>query len=427
SPVMITGETLPIRGLAQLTETMLSSVPLIGGLLGGVGWAPALASGAIGIGGAILGDYIHRHYDRKGHIQWGTVIKYAALTTSVLISLPSILSGISMGISYISGLFNGGLPMGGVTSFMGSTFGFSGIAHTAPTGLAGLAPHLFTCGRALLPVGAALLASRKAEKAAQEPTYDITMWTRSSLLAGTVNEVAFQLIDHATGRALTDGELQTLHTKKLHTMIVDSSLSDYHHLHPVYDAKRQLFVARFTPKLSGSYSMWNDFTVAGDAGPTYLKTVLKGGFVRGLAPSIHHANQVRQGDMDIRILHDQPLRAGLPATLTVEIRDRSGALVRDLEPIMGAYAHLVGFSGDGEHAVHTHPLGDEPLLEEERGVGRLQFHVVPPAGGFSKFFLQVQRGGQVMTIPFGQAILSNLAYGERLYQPTPRSYGHAMA
>lgn len=389
-------------GLTGVVEGALSSVPSIGGWLVGLGWGPSLVSAAIGIGGAYLGDYVHRHYDRKGHTQWGTIIKYAALTTSILIALPSILSGISMGIAYLAGL-GGDQAFAAARSALSSTLGFSGIAHDAPTGLAGLLPHLFTCGRALIPAGLAILASRGGKEPAQMD-YQCRLTAPCTPLRGMPCEVCFQLIDRETGRALSDAELAIVHTRPLHTMIVDSSLRDYHHLHPTYDPARQCFVAQFTPNLQSSYTMWNDFTVKGEAAPTYVNTPLSAMRGISLPPRVMHTSHVEGDGVTVDIRPDVPLRAGGHHTLTLDIRDASGRPVTDLEPIMGAYAHLVAFSADGQHFLHIHPLGTEPASDAARGNSPLHFHVMPQVEGPTQFFLQIQRGGKIVTLPFGQMV-----------------------
>lgn len=393
-------------GLTRAVEGALGQIPGIGGWLASAGWGATLTSGVIGIAGVVLGDYIHRHYDRKGQIPWGRIVKYAALTTSMLIALPSILSGISMGLAYLAYSIGGTeTALGYAKDILSPTLGFSGVPHDAPTGLAGLLPHLFTCGRALIPAGLTLFANHTSDATHGEKAgYSLRMVDKPLLIKGQPCELTFQLVDNETGRSLTEAEFETVHTRKLHTMIVDHSLTDYHHLHPEYDPARQLFVCPFTPQLQASYQMWNDFTVVGENHPTYLKSELSA--LRGLhlPPRITHTSHQQQGELNFHITPETPLRAGEDCRLRIDITDQNRRPVQDLEPIMGAFAHLIGFSGDGNHFIHSHPLGEEPTHDQARGEGCLQFHITPPAAGMSKFFLQVQRHGKIETVPFGQAI-----------------------
>jgi hypothetical protein len=424
-------------GLAQGIEGLLSSTPLIGGMLVGFGWGPSIISGIIGIGGVMLGDYIHRHYDKKGQIQWGTIIKYAALTTSFLIALPSVLSGISMGLVFLAEagatLFNGSLSGYEASAWarkaLEGTIGFSGFTHTDPTGLAGLAPHLFTCGRALLPLGSTYFTARSQRHADERGEYEIRLVSTDTPQKDKPYEVAFQLLDKKTGRPLSDDELQVVHTRPLHTMIVDSSLTDYTHLHPEYDAKRKLFVCNFTPEQNSNYMMWNDFTVQGEKDPHYVRVPLgeTRSPIRPIPARIAHTNEATDGDIRITLSSSGPLRAGQENQLTIDIRDHDGKPVTDLEPMMGAFGHLIGFSADGQHFIHSHPMGREPETLTEHGKTPLTFHVVPPVSGPVKFFLQVERGGITHTIPFGQMIAPAISHAQRVEKGHSQHHSAAIA
>ena len=199
-------------------------------------------------------------------------------------------------------------------------------------------------------------------------------------------------------------------------MIVDHSLTDYHHLHPQYDPQRKLFVCQFTPQLSQSYTVWHDVTRAQTHQQAYLRNALDVAGSAPIPPSIAPTSQVATDDLRVSIQPDAPLRAGKDGMLMVEVRGRMGEPLHDLEPLMGAYAHLVGFSQDGQHIVHCHPMGDEPISEADRGSGVLHFHITPEMEGKVKFFLQVKRNGHETTIPFGQAILPNDKFTSRVGQ-----------
>jgi hypothetical protein len=155
-------------GLAQGVEGLLGKVPLIGSTLASAGWGASITSGVIGLGGMWLGDYIHSHYDTKDGIPWGSVIKYTARATSALIALPSILSGISMGLTFLANVMGGFDAGEWMRKALTPTLGFSGVAHSAPTGLAALVPHLFTCGRTLLPISIAAMGALRGDEPVPE-------------------------------------------------------------------------------------------------------------------------------------------------------------------------------------------------------------------------------------------------------------------
>lgn len=157
-------------GAAGAVNGVLGEIPGVGATLAAGGWTNAIASGVLGIGGTLLGNYISKHYDREGQIPWGKVIKYAAIATSVLIALPSILSGLSMGLTYLAFAFGGAATASTVSGAVGSTLGLMGGINviSAGAGLSGLLAHVVTCGAAALPIVGGLWLGHKAKETPRE-------------------------------------------------------------------------------------------------------------------------------------------------------------------------------------------------------------------------------------------------------------------
>ena len=88
-----------------------------------------------------------------------------------------------------------------------------------------------------------------------------------------------------------------------------------------------------------------------------------------------------------------PLRVGEVVKGRIAVTDAQGKPFRGLEPIMGAYAHLVGFAEDYKTVVHLHPMGDEPKKPTDRGGPVFEFRFYPPVAGFIRFYSQVSVGG----------------------------------
>lgn len=156
-------------GLTGIINKGLSAIPEIGTTLAAGGWINAAASGVVGIGGVLLGNYIQKHYDRDGQIPWGKIIKYAALATSLLIALPSILSGLTIGLTFMASLTGSAVFTGQVAGALSSTLGLMGNINLATmgAGIASLLPHLMTCGAALLPAMGALMLDKPHTKVEQ--------------------------------------------------------------------------------------------------------------------------------------------------------------------------------------------------------------------------------------------------------------------
>ena len=86
---------------------------------------------------------------------------------------------------------------------------------------------------------------------------------------------------------------------------------------------------------------------------------------------------------------------GRTLTVVAMLTDADGGPVRDLEPWLGAMAHLILVHQDAETFAHAHPDDREPGVGRE---GRIPFLVRLPKPGRYKGWLQFQRTGRVETI-----------------------------
>lgn len=415
-------------GLAGLIAGSIGHIPVVGESLAAGGWATILTSGTIGIAGVLLSNWLKKR-EHEGDFPWSKIIRYGSLATSMLISLPSLLTGVGIGLSFLANFLIDDVGiMNGFVDSLAATLGTAPMAHMGGGSVvATMLPHILGCGASIIPLSLAYFMGRKRDDApqtaAETPAYHCHLTAPCSPMRGQPCEVTFRLMT-PDGRPLTDAELAIVHTRPLHTMIVDSSLRDYHHLHPIYDPERQCFVCQFTPNLQTSYTMWNDFTVKGEEAPTHLRLALD--TMRGatLPARVIPSSEVEAEGIRVRIQSESPLRAGAATSLSLDIRGADGRPVTDLEPIMGAYAHLVAFSADGQHFLHTHPMGREPQSASERGTSPLYFHVTPETPGPVQFFLQIQRDGKILTLPFGQMVAQTQGYEQRVSAPHAH---HAMA
>jgi hypothetical protein len=110
------------------------------------------------------------------------------------------------------------------------------------------------------------------------------------------------------------------------------------------------------------------------------------------------------GGYTFRLTLQDPLVVGQPAMASVDVTDASGKPVTSLQPVMGAFAHVVGFSEDFHTIAHIHPMGPEPKTEAQRGGPTLSFHLEPKKAGFLKLFVQTRIGDQDLFAPFGLTV-----------------------
>lgn len=100
---------------------------------------------------------------------------------------------------------------------------------------------------------------------------------------------------------------------------------------------------------------------------------------------------------------DEPVRGKL------RIAVGNGAPFTRLEPVMGAFVHLVGFNEDYKSVLHMHPVGAEIVDTNARGGPELEFMLYTTKPGFYPLFAQVQISGRMMFVPFGLIVQPSAA------------------
>jgi ketosteroid isomerase-like protein len=203
------------------------------------------------------------------------------------------------------------------------------------------------------------------------------------------------------GKPVTSAELELAHTKLVHLLIVDASLTNYLHEHPVETAPGEWSFA-FNPKTGGTYTVFADLLPKATGAQEYAKTtVTVAGAARPLDTSLNLSATVDGYRFDLKIPADEPLTAGAASLVSVHVTKPDGSAATNLEPIMAAFAHGVGFTADLSSVLHVHPMGKEPEADTERGGPDLSFHLQPAMPGFFKFYVQVQIDGQSRFAGFG--------------------------
>ena len=204
------------------------------------------------------------------------------------------------------------------------------------------------------------------------------------------------------GKPLSLDQLAVAHTEKIHLLVIDQSVTDYHHLHPVAGDKPGEYRFDFAPKFGGTYHIWADLVPKATGKQEYSKTTVKVEGSPGTPTnSVNTTAEVDDYRFVLTTENNAPLQAGKAAVVKVKVTAPDGGEFSKLEPVMGAFAHMVAFPADLASVTHVHPMGPEPKAPAERGGPDLSFHVEPDKPGFQKFFLQTQIGGKDKFAPFG--------------------------
>lgn len=185
-----------------------------------------------------------------------------------------------------------------------------------------------------------------------------------------------------------------VHERPMHLFVVGEGLDFFAHEHPVQQADGVFMVDLALPR-AGVYMAIAEFLPEGGTPQTFQQAFTTGSAIGRPAPlAVDAVPKVVDG---MRVSLDaSKVKAGATQPLTFRIEDAAtGAAVTDLEPYLGAGAHLLVVSADLTEAVHGHPNGDG---------SRLSFDPLIPRPGAYKVWIQFQRSGKVSTAAFVVAV-----------------------
>ena len=196
--------------------------------------------------------------------------------------------------------------------------------------------------------------------------------------------------------ALVD-TFETIHEKTVHLFVISRDLEYFAHVHPLAQKDGSFLLKHPLPP--GEYMLFADFLPVGGTSQMVQRALLIGSrsnvldlprsTVRELSPAEVVVDGVRVS------LKTEDLAAGKDACLTFTVTDATTRRpVTDLEPFLGAPAHMLMVRADLGDAVHAHP-------EEVHTSGpTVSFHPLIPAAGDYKLWIQFKRAGREITASF---------------------------
>lgn len=236
-----------------------------------------------------------------------------------------------------------------------------------------------------------------------EPTLRLTAQASGPVEAGKKLEVKIQL-SKADRSPATYDDLMVMHTQPIHLLIEEPGLGDYHHEHPVETEVPGEYSFSFTPQRSAPYRIWADLVPVATGVQELPFTDLPSKGTAG--PVTDRADKFTakvQGLSFVLTLgggNGEPLKANQARRMDIMVTDAAGKPVTQLEPVMNAFAHLVGFYDDYHTVVHLHPTGGDVTLADARGGPGLSFMFFPPRAGFIRLYCQVSLDGRMIFAPF---------------------------
>lgn len=212
-------------------------------------------------------------------------------------------------------------------------------------------------------------------------------------LRGTV------VLSTSNGKPIEAQDLLVAHTRKLHLLIVDPTLSDYQHVHPEAGKIRGEWTFAFSPRRTGVYRVFADFTPVATGRGLYASADVD---VAGGAEAATPQSRPMEGDSLYKFEltpATRPIRAGQPADLKFSVVRRDGGTVA-MEPVMGAFAHLVAFDEARSGFAHLHPAETDLTKKPDTVRPELNFKITIPKPGRYVIWAQVNLGGSERFAPF---------------------------
>jgi len=208
--------------------------------------------------------------------------------------------------------------------------------------------------------------------------------------------LSLKVIDSKTKKAVT--AFDVAHEKRFHLLVASSDFGWFLHEHPE-------MAPDGTWSVNVDFPAGGDYWVYGDVAPVGKGSQILISRVRVPGSKPHHTADWKtnlgptadQGVTGVFGFVNEP-EVGRNGKVKIQL-SHNGAPVSDLEKWLGAWAHLMIFSPDGQTVVHSHP--DEGVEGDALAAnGEVQFSARFPKSGKYRVFAQFQRDGKVHTIPF---------------------------
>ena len=230
---------------------------------------------------------------------------------------------------------------------------------------------------------------------------------------GEPTELAYRVSDAESGEVIS--ELPVDHERQMHLIVVSRDLEQFQHVHPEPGASGDFTVKTEFPQ-EGTYTLFNEFVWDGrkvldrreieagtDGGVASLRPDLEPKTVDGLTVSLEVPEEIRVGE---------------EAAFTYTLKKEDGTPAYDLEPYLGAPAHVAIVSEDTQECAPTHGEASE---EGSGGRGEVEaakegehadhsggqtfgpeigFHHTFEKPGLYKVWAQFNHHGAVSTVPF---------------------------
>lgn len=212
--------------------------------------------------------------------------------------------------------------------------------------------------------------------------------------AGSVT-YTFEMVDNKLRTVVGEQDLDITHEKKLHLFVFDEALKEFQHVHPAFEGGKWTLPLQF--KVNGKYWIWAQGQLhdGGEEFAASARLEIVGGQPANSPAELGNQRSGADG-ISLLSLSNETLHAGQMAMLDLKFSRADGSSPQ-ITPWLGAPAHVVAVSSDGDSLSHVHPM--------DHGVrNQLMLHVIFAAAGDYRLWVQFIDGGLLRTVPLSLTV-----------------------
>ena len=217
------------------------------------------------------------------------------------------------------------------------------------------------------------------------------------------------------GYVFSFSQLEYVHEKPIHLIVVSEDLSEFSHIHPER-ALGDRYTVVHTFAHGGHYRLYAEFTPPGEGPRLETFDVQVSGPPKPAVPLAvtAHTQQSPEG-LQAELTTAASLRAGVDYTLSFRLNSNAG-----LQPYLGAWGHFVLIGNEHHDFIHAHPMQlGQPVREPSAPhthsaipTGTLPPETIDvpvafPRAGLYKLWAQFQVNGEVQIVPFVLRVLAD--------------------
>jgi hypothetical protein len=222
------------------------------------------------------------------------------------------------------------------------------------------------------------------------------------LHAGTAVHFRLEARD-SHGEPIRDFEY--VHERPIHFLIASADLVEFDHIHPEL-VTGDAYEVSYTFAHGGAYRIWADYSLPGE--PPHLDRfdVTVEGANRAPQKLAASASLTQTaGPLSVELVAAKPLRAGEDIPIGLKLTGTTD----NLEPYLGAWAHIIVVSENLRSYAHAHPVEAATTIMATQvhthivtGPPPPEIHITTsfPEPGLYKLWAQFQLSGKVLTVPF---------------------------